>query len=190
MPARLFKRLQHLYALGPLAHPILDPVDNHPTLLAADLGGLGCPGFIHLLPRRWLNPAQLLLLALCHHRLQPKLAEALPWVAVEYADLDWPWLVDRAKLADCQNRLGFVVTLARQIATRRQAKDVGRRLGQIEGIIEDSKLAREDAFGLGQVPAERLVWLRDNRSDDARKWNVLSDLRLERLQKYVVPDYH
>lgn len=42
------------------------------------------------------------------------MVEALVSVAVTYANLDWGWLVRQPKLDDFQNRLGFLVTLARQ----------------------------------------------------------------------------
>lgn len=189
LTAPLFKRLGRVYVLGPLSMPLLEKVDTSPALLAADLVGLGCPGFNHALPRRWLNPAQVLLLALCLLRLQPEIARALPWVAVEYSNLSWPWLVDRAKLVDCQNRLGFVVTLARKFAALRGATDVAWRLGQTERIIERSRLAREDAFGLGNLTDKRLTWLRAHRSGDARRWNLLTELRLSDLERYLVPDH-
>jgi hypothetical protein len=190
VPPKLFKRLQHIYALGPLSMPFLENADTDPSLLAADLGGLGCPTFIHLHPRRWLNPAQVLLLALLPYRMPPKVAEALPWVAVEYAELGWPWLVDRAKLADRQNRLGFVVALARQLATLRQANGIAWCLQQVEEIIENSRLAIEDEVGLGRVTEGRREWLRVNRSAEARRWTIISELRLEHLEKYVAPDYY
>lgn len=37
--------------------------------------------------------------------------EALVWVAVKDADLDWDWVFRDAKVEDLQNRLGFLVTL-------------------------------------------------------------------------------
>jgi hypothetical protein len=55
---------------------------------------------------------------------------ALPWVALEYPDLNWDWLVDRVKVTDCQNRLGFVVAPARQVAVRRRDTNVASRLTQ------------------------------------------------------------
>ncbi len=36
----------------------------------------------------------------------------------EYADMNWDWLVGQAKQNDRQNRLGFVVTLAGELAER------------------------------------------------------------------------
>src|SRR5690349_269217 len=75
--------------------------------LVAELAQLGYSGFQHL--RRGTarkRPEEVLVEALNQNSLEPRVAEALPWVAYEYADLDWAWLLDRAKRMDLQNRLG------------------------------------------------------------------------------------
>jgi hypothetical protein len=51
--------------------------------------------------------------------LEVRVVEALPWLVAEYSDLDWAWLMREAKLGDVQNRLGFLVTLGRQLAEKR-----------------------------------------------------------------------
>ncbi len=58
-------------------------------------------------------------MALTQERLEARVAEALPWGALEY----WQggastWLVEQARKLNLQNRLGFVVSLARQISER------------------------------------------------------------------------
>jgi hypothetical protein len=50
--------------------------------------------------------------------LDPRVAESLPWVAWRHCDLNWGWLVKEAKRHDLQNRLGFVVALAKAVAKR------------------------------------------------------------------------
>src|ERR1700675_1132159 len=64
------------------------------------------------------NPAEVLLGALAQDDLEPRLVEALPWLVLRYSTLDWSWVVREAKVRDLQNRLGFVVGLARQLAVR------------------------------------------------------------------------
>jgi len=66
--------------------------------LASDLAALGYPGFSYLKLRRKTNPAQVLLSALSVKNLDSRLTEALPWVLLEYPDLDWQWLVQEAEL--------------------------------------------------------------------------------------------
>src|SRR6266566_582178 len=69
-------------------------------------------GFAHLRGRARRNPAEVLLNALNERELDTRVTEGLPWLALRYADLDWDWAVQNAKLLDRQNRLRFVVTLA------------------------------------------------------------------------------
>jgi transcriptional regulator with XRE-family HTH domain len=86
--------------------------------VAADLAVLGYPGSAHLRPGRLTprNPAQVLLEAMERDDLEARVVEALPWLVLKYWPLDQAWLVREAKLQDLQNRLGFVVTLARGLA--------------------------------------------------------------------------
>ncbi len=178
---RLLARVQREYALQPTAWPFVDGAHCDPEQLAAALGGLGYPGFAHLKSRQRLNPAQALLLALKQDRLDSRTAAALPWVVLEYPDLDWGWLVERVKVGDCQNKLGFVVGLARQVAAYRYETDVANRLTLVEQQLERSRLAREDSLGQADMTDAERRWLRRHRPDGARRWNLLTDLRLEHL---------
>src|SRR5262245_41955742 len=100
--------------------PVDDPQPNVSAQRVAEaLGRLGYPGFAHLARGARWHPAQVLLAALAQANLETRLAEALPWVVLHYADLNWDWLLERVKVKDVQNRLGFVVTLARTVAERR-----------------------------------------------------------------------
>lgn len=149
--------------------------------LAAELAGLGYPGFSHLRrgrPRR--NPAAVLLDALESDALDPRTAEALPWLVLTFPDLDWEWLVRQAKQRDLQNRLGYVVSLARGVADS-QGLDVARALEARETSLERSRLVREDVFGRTSLTEAERRWLRSNRPPAAAHWNVLSDLRPEHL---------
>jgi hypothetical protein len=127
------------------------------------------------------NPAVVALEALTEHDLDGRVAEALPWVLRRYPDLSWTWLVDHAKQRNVQNRLGFVVSLARQSAERRGENHVADLLSRVEKELEPSRLAAETTLAReSMTPAER-KWLRENRSDAARHWNVLSGMTAESL---------
>ena len=179
---RLFARLRREYALRPTAWPFLDFETCDARCLAEALASLGYPGFGYLRPRRRLNPAQVLLIAVKQDRLESRAAAALPWVVAAYPDLNWNWLVDRAKVADCQNRLGFVVSLARQLAVRRHDDDAARGLSDVVQRLELSRLAREDSLGQADMTDTERRWLRLYRSDEARRWNLLTDLSVEHLR--------
>jgi hypothetical protein len=156
------------------------PVDA--DRLAAELSNLGYPGFRHLRrPRQVaLNPAVVLLSALRSERLEPRAAEALPWLVATFPDLDWDWLVPRVKALDLQNRLGFVVTLARQLAARMNAASASV-LRERETLLDRSRLVREDLFGRTTTTEAEKRWLRTTRSPEASHWNVLSSLSAEHL---------
>lgn len=150
--------------------------------LAADLADLGYPGFSHLrrLRKATKNPAEVLLSALKPDHLEPRSAEALPWLVVTFAHLDWDWLVPQVKALDMQNRLGFVVTLARQLAERTNAAAV-ETLRAREAALDRSRLVREDVFGRTTMTEAEKRWLRVNRPPEASHWNVLSNLAVEHL---------
>ena len=116
--AQLKSRIVGLYRLGPVALPL--DTDNlgcsDSSSLAAGLASLGYPGFRQLTGVQPQNPATILLAAVAAGDVEVRVLEALPWLAVQYQNLDWDWLIREAKLRDVQNRLGFVVMLARQVA--------------------------------------------------------------------------
>ena len=146
------------------------------------LATLGYPGFAYRRRRQSLNPAELLLRALKTADLDARVVEALVWVALTYANLDWEWLVRQAKLDDLQNRLGFLVTLARQLAEQRGNAEAATRLARAEHALEYSRLQREDAFRPSMTEAERR-WLRHHRSAEAMRWNVLTNLSASELAR-------
>ncbi len=176
VPGRLAHRLASLLNLSPSRRPLSAPT----APLEADaatraLGTLGYPGFAHYRQRHTLNPAELLLRVLRTAELDARVVEALVWVVVTYPDLDWEWLTREAKVNDLQNRLGFLVTLARQLAERTGSADAAGRLARPEQALEYSRLQREDAFRPSMTDAER-HWLRMNRTPEAAQWNVLTSL--------------
>ena len=101
------------------------------------------------------------------------MVEALPWGLLKYVDLDWSWLVREAKADDLQNRLGILVSVARQLAELRGETGVAKRLAEQEQTLEGSRLQREGAFRESLTDAERR-WLREHRPPHATHWNMLS----------------
>ena len=59
---------------------------------ARELAALGYPGFAYLKTQARRNPAGVLLDALNEPDLDARVAEGLPWLALNYVDLDWDWL--------------------------------------------------------------------------------------------------
>lgn len=152
-----------------------------PQVLASALAALGYPGFTHFKSGRRVNPAQLLFSALQTPDLEPRLAEALPWVAWHYPALNWTWLLAQAKLHDLQNRLGFVVALARQLAQKHAQSDKVSALASVEAQLERSRLVREDTLCRESMTLAERTWLRKQRPADALHWNLLTGLVSEHL---------
>ncbi len=175
-----------VYQLPATALPMPESVDAHvpakPEKLARQLAGLGYPGFAHLRTDSQTNPAALVLEALLQPNLEVRLSEALPWVVLAYPDLDWQWLVDHSKLHDVQNRLGFVVALARAVAARSvDFSGAVEGLAAVEQQLEHARLAREDTLGRESMPAAERRWLMENRPPVARHWNMLTSLNDDQL---------
>ena len=107
---------------------------------------------------------------------------ALPWVLLTYSDLDWSWLVRHAKLEDAQNRLGFLVAVAKSLAAERpELEPAFRRLSAVEQQLEHARLAREDTLCRQSMPLAERRWLKENRSALARHWNLLTGLTIDHL---------
>ncbi len=112
---RLVARATRVFDL-PLTSLPLNPVGSQTQTLqqvAEELSALGYPGFAYMRSKKRRNPAEVLVAALKQENLEARLAEALPWVLLNYPNLAWKWLLDQARLHNLQNRLGFLVSLAR-----------------------------------------------------------------------------
>jgi len=151
--------------------------------VAEELSALGYPGFAYMRTKKRRNPAEVLVAALKQENLEARLAEALPWVLLNYPDLAWKWLLDQARLHNLQNRLGFLVSMARtkleekgELQSRRY-----RTLCYAEEQLESSRLAHEDALGEAALTAQEREWLRKHRPALAARWNLLSGLSPEHL---------
>jgi transcriptional regulator with XRE-family HTH domain len=178
----LQRRLAKALDMPPVGQPVAFPPPLDHDELGSDLANLGHPGFQYMrrLRQATRNPAGVLLSALRETELEPRLAEALPWVVASYPALEWDWLIPLVKTFDLQNKLGFVVTLARQLAERNRSPSVEALRG-IEAVLEQSRLMREDTFGQPAISEADKGWLRKNRSREAAHWNVLTSLTVEHL---------
>jgi hypothetical protein len=114
--------------------------------------------------------------------VEARLVEALPWLLVNHPNVDWQWLLREAKINDLQNRLGFVVTVAREVAERRGKSEAAAVLRHWECVLENSRLAKEDAFAQDTLTDAERIWLRSIRSQEAARWNLLTNLRAETVE--------
>jgi transcriptional regulator with XRE-family HTH domain len=179
--ARLAVDALHASATAlPLRGQVLEtPADS--AKLSLQLAALGYPGFAHLRSKARRNPAEVLLSALNTANLETRVTEGLPWLALAYADMDWDWMVQNAKLLDRQNRLGFVVTLAAQLASKAGEPRRSGRLGEYASVLDRSRLVREDTLCHDALTEPERKWLRSNRPAEAAHWNLLTDMKAENL---------
>jgi transcriptional regulator with XRE-family HTH domain len=172
-----------VFHLPPTALPL--EADRSSTLdesaFKSELGALGYPGFSYLRSKSHYNPARLLFLALDQDNLDRRVVEALPWLICMYPEMAWEWLTRNAKLNDRQNRLGFVVALAVELATKTGDDQRARKLAGYKSLLKRSRLVREDTLCHDSMTRTERRWLRHNRPPEARYWNLLTDLRAEHL---------
>ena len=179
---RLLSKVQRHFDVPATELPVEVPQPNVGAQQVAEaLGGLGYPGFVYLKRGARWHPAQVLLAALEQSNLEARLAEALPWVVLQYPNLNWDWLLERVKVKDVQNRLGFVVALTRRLAERRSDHQTALKLSEVEQKLERARLVREDTLGRESMTTAERRWLHDKRPPDAQHWNLLTDLVPEHL---------
>ena len=125
------------------------------------LAKLAYPGYAYLSrPGPQTNPAEVLLRTLALKRVEPRLLEAMPWLLLNFGRLDHRVLVDKARELGVQNRLGFVVALARQVA--RRSPTHAHRLAELESLesaLETHRLANEDRLGQSFRTEKLRAWV-------------------------------
>jgi transcriptional regulator with XRE-family HTH domain len=182
----LKRKAAKLYGLQlelPLAARFTPDRNVKAQTLAEHLSRLQYPGFAYVRPRGpCKNPAEVLLTALAQESLEARTAEALPWLLLHYWRMDSQWTVEQAKRLDLQNRFGFVATLARRLSEPTVEANRTQSLRNLEQTLDASRLVREDFFYRPPRNNVERDWLKENSTDDARRWNLFSDLRPEHLQ--------
>ena len=155
----------------------------HSDRAAKALGSLGYPGFAYLVRRRRrLNPVAVLLRALSPKTVDSRTLEALPWLLLHYEGFNQPHTVVAARDRCLQNRLGFVVALAKEVAENNA--DHSHRLAELDALLsalEPLRLANDDDFGKSEASLKMRRWVRKNRSKAAKHWNLLTDLTASHL---------
>jgi len=183
--AELARRAASLYQLPLTALPlpeVFNVAEVSPDGLQRKLAALSYPGFGHVHSEAASNPAEVILSAVVKRDLDTRLVEALPWVLAAYTDLNWEWLRDRAKLRNAQNRLGYLVHLAKE--TTNVVPDSRNRvqvLSKWQAELEEARLAREGTLCRDSMPGPERTWLRANRPEAAVHWRLLTSLTAGQL---------
>ena len=186
LPARLVSRAVRKLHLAPTALPMpslaTQFVPVAPDELASALASLGYEGFAHLSKRaKAYNPAYLVVGSLVHPDLEVRIVEALPWILSTFHDLDWIWLIAQCRLLNVQNRLGYLVVLARQLGN--STADVNLENAQFH--LEESRLVAEGTLCRESMPTAERDWVRRHRSSEASHWSMLTKLTADQLSYAV-----
>jgi len=210
LPSSLARKAVEVLDAPPTALPLREEgvvALSDSDQLRAELAALGYPGFAHVrgshgrAARVRRNPAEVLLNALTQADVDTRVVEGLPWLAYTYADLNWDWAVQNAKLHDLQNRLGFVTTVASELgssgldssgldSSRMGSSETSgapnseartRKLREYAAVLERSRLAKEDTLCHDSLTEVERKWLRANRPAEAAHWNLLTDMKAENL---------
>lgn len=186
LPEPFVRKALKVFHLSPTVLPLRSeeptmPASSRKRDFSRELGALGYPGFSYLRARTRRNPAQVLFEALNQPNLDTRVAEGLPWLVMTYVDMDWGWLVRNAKVHDRQNRLGFAVSLAAEVAESMSDSDRAPKLRECLRDLESARLAGEGTFCHDAMTNAERKWLREHRSPVAAHWNLLTDLRRDHL---------
>lgn len=186
VPETLVRKAVRVLHLAPTVLPLHADTSGKAVAMrkhdyAADLGSLGYPGFAYMKPRVRTNPARILFDALNEPDLDSRVAEGLPWLLFTYVDMNWHWLVRNAKLWDRQNRLGFALSLAAEVADLKGERHRAQTLGECLQSLERARLVKEDTFCHESMTKVERDWVRQHRSSTAEHWNLLTDLKGEQL---------
>ena len=182
---RLTAKLVSLLSLSPSALPMPAPKALPTDRMTRGMGRLGYPGFAYLRSGSKPNPMEVLLGALLADDVDARVVEGLPWLLVRYPDVDWDRLVAHAKQHDAQNRLGFLVALASRLAAANGDAATAELLEGREQALQRSLLQHDDAFSRTSLTQAERRWLVANRSPEAKRWNVLATLNVDRLVNAV-----
>jgi transcriptional regulator with XRE-family HTH domain len=179
----LARRAMALYGLSPTVLPVSEPEPNavEPNCLQKELAALGYPGFAHVRSDAPRNPAEVVFAVVTQADVDTRLVEALPWVLDTYPDLDWRWLCDRVKLRNTQNRLGYLVYLAKETTKKPKNGPEFQTLCAWGRVLEESRLVRESTLCRDSMPQREREWVRLHRSRAAKHWNLLTTLSPEQL---------
>ena len=186
-PPELAEKAVALLKMSPSALPLSSIASTDDDLLTRQLSALGYPGYAHVTPARRRNPAEVLLVALGKDDLEARVAEALPWLLLQYGEMSEvcrEWLVKEARSRNLTNRLGFTVTLAKQVAERKgnTTSEVYKALVRLEQELLPSRLAEPDTFCQRHLTERQREWMETARPEAAKQWNLLTNWKPEDLQ--------
>jgi transcriptional regulator with XRE-family HTH domain len=179
------RRASELFC-DPTLLPLATDRHQNDSDLADELGAMEYPGFAYVKKVPTRNPAEVLLDALDRPDLNTRVSEGLPWLPLRYPHMDWDWLTREVKLRNRQNRLGFVVGLARQVAERLpEHRESARNLEPVLEGLEEAKLVKPGTYCHDSWSDRYRHEMATRRSPLAQNWNLFTGVRVEDLEHYT-----
>ena len=151
------------------------PHDSLDDRFREQLSALGYPPFGHVPAARPKPlPEAFLISVLTQPDVTARVVEALPWVIRTYAaEMNFPWLVQQAKLRNLRNQLGFLL---------RVSSSNDSELTAAADALEKARLLEEATLCWDSMPLATRKWLSKHRSSLAKHWNLVTMLQQEQSQ--------
>ena len=180
---RLARRAVQVFNLPPTVLPFneksrIEKVKDS-NFLDSQFAALGYPKFSHLKKSRSIkkiNPALVLITALQKDDLDSRTLEALPWSIYNFAEMDWSKIIRETKLADAQNRLGFLISPAYEKSKQTNDEYKKQIFKELLSKLEKSRLYEEDSFRRETLTKTEKAWLKKTDQGKRRFWRVLTNL--------------
>jgi hypothetical protein len=163
-----------------------EPLDQH--WMYDELANLGYPYFANYRGGTpTYTPARFLAHVLDLPKVEPRVVEALPWLVYVFPLMEWDWLIEDMRLRGRQNRLGFLVDLAIELAEALADTGRVRKLLPQRDLLNLIKLDKEDTLCSEDMREGTRNLRRDRRSTVAAHWNLLCNMELNHL--HYTPQY-
>ena len=154
------------------------------------LASLGYPGFAYLVPyfndQGAFDPTELIQWAVIQDVLDVRLIEAIPWLIAAYAaKIDWGKLINNVREHGAQNRLGYLVCLALDLAESKQSLSHPETRQLLKGSLlqlQEIRQSQEQTLMEEWCGPALRAWMRVNRSREASEWHLLSTLTTNHVQ--------
>jgi hypothetical protein len=110
------------------------------------------------------TPARFLAHVLDLPKVEARVVDALPWLVYAFPLMEWDWLIREMMLRGRQNRLGFLVDLAIELAEALAETDRMRKLLPHRDLLDLIKLDQEDTLCNDDMREGSRTLHRDRRS--------------------------
>jgi hypothetical protein len=133
------------------------------------------------------TPASFLAHVLDLPEVEPRVVDGLPWLVYAFPLMEWDWLIEEMRLRGRQNRLGFLVDLAIELAETLGETARVKRLQPQRDLLNLIKLDEDETPCNEQMTEGMRTLRRDRRSTTAAHWNLACDTELKHL--HYTPQY-